>query len=125
MTEFEVVGAFQTYLEQTELSNNDFKEFWQTTWKPITQKCLTVAKNSFVLRKAFEMFRAKLVAHKFANNKCVWSEIFVDKAEVQILQALCHHVGLEQEEFLHLGLHFHRNRCRKMYRGAEKCIRVL
>jgi len=111
-SESNVVTVFQDHIETCEILNN-FKEFWHNKWKGITQKCLNVARHEFVMRKSFEMFASKRVMHAFTNKPCDFDHLFVENHERAILKGLCVHVGLDYNEFIFLGLNFHRNRCRK------------
>jgi len=47
---------------------NDFQEFWAKTWKPISVKCLNIAKHKFIMRKSFELFKAHCVLNEFKNG---------------------------------------------------------
>ncbi len=117
MSSAEIVVTFMTYLE-THPIPNDFQDYWTVIWKPLTQRCLTIAKHQFVLQKAFELFKVnKTVATVSDCTK--WSNIFIDKDEEKILKSLCRYVKLKEEEFLDFGLNHHRNRCRKYYRESN------
>jgi|TARA_B110000483_G_scaffold125138_1_gene150450 hypothetical protein len=109
-----IINAFCDQIDNGDISN-DFKEFWRSIWKPITQKCLNVAKHKFIMRKAFELFKAHFSVCKFANINVSFSETFVEIEEIDILQSLCKHVGLQGEEFIYFGLLFHKNRCKKYF----------
>ena len=111
MYEDDVVKSFEYHLRDLGNMDNDFKTFWGTKWCSITKKCLNVAKNAFVLRKAFEMFRAKYVSHQFSEKKSSFSDLFVVTDEISILTNLCKHVGLNTDEFMVLGLNLHRRQC--------------
>mgnify|MGYP006111244047 FL=1 len=114
MSNTEIVQAFMSHLETCPMSN-DFQVYWSGIWKPITQRCLNVAKHEFVMQKAFEIFQANKTRHDYSSSHSSWSEIFVCKEEEEILKSLCRHVKLQEEEFLDYGLNHHRNRCRKYY----------
>ena len=114
-----VANAFCDQIDNGEISN-DFKEFWKSTWKPITQKCLNVAKHKFIMRKAFELFKAHSASCWFANRKVSFSETFVEDEEIEMLLSLCRHVGLQGEEFIYFGLLFHKNRCKKYFESKYK-----
>ena len=114
-----VVNAFCDQIDNGDISN-DFKEFWRSTWKPITQKCLNVAKHKFIMRKAFELFKSNFSVCKFENTNVSFSETFVEIEEIEILQSLCLHVGLQGEEFIYFGLLFHKNRCKKYFKSKSK-----
>ena len=110
-----VINEFKNHVDSMEISN-DFRQFWQSTWKPITQKCLNVAKHTFVMKKAFEMFQSKMALALFTNETDInWSVVFIDDDETQLLQSLCRHVGLNADYFLYYGLGFHKKRCHKYY----------
>jgi len=111
MYEDDIVKSFECHLRDIDNMDNDFKTFWGKKWSSITKKCLSVAKNGFVLRKAFEMFRAKYVSHQFSEEKSSFKDLFVNTDEISILSNLCKHVGLNPHEFMFLGLDFHRRRC--------------
>lgn len=116
MAEFELVTMFQTYIESQEIKN-DFKDFWQPTWYSITHKCLNVAKHTFIMRKAFELFKTNYVCHEIKyKSRPTWTAIFIDKDEAKILSNLCKHVAFDTEQFLYFGLNHHKNRCRKFHR---------
>ena len=117
-----VANAFCDQIDNGEISN-DFREFWRSTWKPITQKCLNVAKHKFIMRKAFELFKAHSASCWFANRKVSFSETFVEDEEIEMLLSLCRHVGLQGEEFIYFGLLFHKNRCKKYF--ESKYIHIL
>lgn len=112
--EAEVVLAFMSYIE-TQPTQNDFQTYWATLWKPITQRCLNMAKHTFVLEKAFELFRAHVTRIRFTNSLTTWSEVFIGAEEEQVLETLCKHAKLKKGEFMDYGLQRHRNRCRKYY----------
>jgi len=117
MSSTEMVVAFMAHLEECPMSN-DFQEYWAGIWKPLTQRCLNVAKYQFVLQKAFELFKV----HKTLVNSSgssTWSDIFVCKEEEKILKSLCRYVKLQEEELMGFGLNHHRNRCRKYYRESN------
>jgi hypothetical protein len=114
MSDGEVVVAFMTHSETVPMSN-DFQEYWSGLWKPITQKCLNVAKHQFVMQKAFELFKAKKTQHECSSDVSNWSELFICEEEEQILTSLCKHVKLEVSEFMDFGLNHHRNRCKKYF----------
>jgi len=114
MSEFEVVEAFLTYTESVD-THNDFKQYWSQMWKPITQKCLGVAKHQFVMKKAFELFKGKIILSEFKNKKYSWFNIFVRNDEENTLRTLCEHAGLIYEEFVFYGFEHHKNRCRKYF----------
>lgn len=107
MSDFEVVAAFLTHTESIEPSSN-FQQYWSEMWKPITQKCLLVAKHQFIMQKAFEQFKGLL-----HDGQSKWSDIFVHEEEEKVLISLCKHVGLDPKEFLFFGFSHHSNRCRK------------
>jgi len=111
----EVVLAFMEHAETIQMPN-DFQEYWAEMWTPITRNCLNVAKQRFVLQKAFEMFRA--LTRSISNES--WSEVFVHKHEEQILISLCKHVKLRTSDFLYYGLNHHRNRCQKYYSVSKR-----
>lgn len=116
----EVVLAFMTYSE-TRPMGNDFKEYWSELWKPITQQCLNVTKNKFVLQKAFELFKTNRICHESTSK---WSDIFIHKEEEDILKSLCRHVGLQEEEFLDFGFNHHEVRCQKYHTKSRKTINI-
>lgn len=113
----EIVLAFMAHTETIKMSN-DFQEYWSEIWTPITQNCLNVAKQQFVLQKAFEMFRVNRLTRSVRN--LTWSEVFVHETEKKILTSLCNHVKLSISEFMFHGLNQHRNRCRKYYSTSTK-----
>ena len=109
-----IVNAFCDQIDTCEISD-DFKEFWRSTWKPITQKCLCVAKHKFIMRNALELFKAHVASCKFKNTNVSFSETFVESEEIELLHSLCMHVGLHGEEFIYFGLLFHKKRCKKYF----------
>mgnify|MGYP006108148627 CR=1 FL=1 len=54
------------------------------------------------------------------SNSVSFSETFVEDEEIEILQSLCKHVGLQGEEFIYFGLLFHKNRCNKYFKSKYK-----
>lgn len=114
-SEVEVIASFQNHIDTIDI-NNDFNTFWGSEWKSITRQCLNVAKHTFVMRKAFEIFKSKYVLHQLTKQILTWPEIFADEEEAAILRRLCQHVGLCPIEFMFYGLNHHRNRCRKFCR---------
>jgi len=114
MSVAEVVMAFMSHSEIHPMPN-DFHEYWTGLWKPLTQRCLNVAKHQFVMQKAFELFKANTTRHNYSHGELSWSDIFVRKEEEEILKSLCRSVKLQEEEFMDYGLNHHRNRCRKYH----------
>ena len=119
MSTTEVVLAFISHVE-THPTDDDFQTYWSELWKPITQRCLNVAKHTFVLKKAFELFRVNVTRLQYNNSSTTWAEVFIGVEEEQILKTLCKNVKLEEGEFMDYGLQRHRNRCRKYY---TQCVR--
>jgi len=109
----EIAKTFQSQIESNPIPDN-FKDFWQSTWKPITKKCLNVAKHIFVMRKAFELFKSNFALCKF-QNQTNWHVIFNEEKEAEILESLCKHVNLDFNHFIYFGINFHRNRCKTYY----------
>ena len=114
MTDAEVVVAFMAYSEIHPMPN-DFQEYWTGLWKPLTQRCLNVAKHQFVMQKAFELFKANVLRHEYCSGSSSWSDVFVCKEEEEILTSLCKHVNLEEEEFMDYGFNHHQCRCRNYH----------
>ena len=113
-----MVVAFMAMLE-THPMHNDFSVYWSGLWKPLTQRCLNVAKHQFVMQKALELFQVHVTRHRHLSDCSNWSTVFVCEEEINILTSLCRHVKLQEEEFLDYGLNHHRNRCRKYF--TTKC----
>ena len=122
MYEDDIVKSFEYHLRDIDM-DNDFKTFWGGKWSSITKKCLNVAKNNFVLRKAFEMFRAKYVSHQYSEKKSSFSDLFVVADEILILTNLCKHVVLNPDEFISLGLNLHKRQCTIFC--INKCTNVI
>ena len=78
-----------------------------------------MAKQQFVLQKAFEMFRANIATNEQGNGTSTWSEVFVHDTEVQILSALCKYVKLPKNKFLNYGVYQHHNQCQKYYSNVR------
>ena len=115
MSEFEVVAAFLSHTESVD-TDNDFKQYWSQMWKPITQQCLIVAKNQFILKKSLEMFKGKIILFEFGDKEYKWSDIFVHEEEVNVLRTLCEHVGLNMDEFMYYGFDKHKTSCQKYFK---------
>jgi hypothetical protein len=115
-----VINAFDLYCENSHMPN-DFQEFWAKTWKPISQKCLNIAKHKFIMRKSFELFKAHCVLNELKNGNICFSDVFLESEEIDILQSLCKHVALHGEEFVIFGLLFHKKRCMRYFQNKYIC----
>ena len=105
-----MVVAFTAALK-THPIHNDFRTYWSSLWKPITQQCLNVAKHEFVMQKALELFQVHVTRLEHISECNEWSNVFVCKEETNILKSLCRHVQLQEDEFLDYGFSHHRNHC--------------
>jgi len=47
--------------------------------------------------------------------------VFLESEEIDILQSLCKHVGLQGEEFIYFGLLFHKKRCMRYFQNKYIC----
>jgi hypothetical protein len=106
MTEWDSVSTFMNMLEESPLKDN-FETWWQEIWVPLQTKCRNIARHKYVLKSALNRYKQV--------EATTWGESFNPSHEEQQVRRLCQQVCLDEEEFLTMGFHHHRNACRKVF----------